>query len=260
MQYVSVHAAKCMPGLKLALSVGVPGPWGEGVKKILEYKDLTYIPVAQYPSEENIELKEWTGVRNAPVLITEDGTIVHRWLDIVLLADQLKTEPRVLPADSGRRALVIGILNELCGEWGFGWCRRLLTLETLGLFADTAGRTSADPAWRQIRHDYKVTREALAAAPARLADILRMLARRLREQRTAGSPFMVGEFLTAADIYWACFSLQIDPLPHGVNPMLEVYRHAYTLKHPEVLAALDPILIEHRDYVFERWLRLPLDF
>jgi glutathione S-transferase len=260
MEYLRVNEARGIPGLKLVLSVAVPGPWGEGIKKILEYKGLHYLPVAQFPSEENADLKRWTGVRNAPVLITDDGTVAHRWLDLVLLAERLQPEPAILPQDSIERALVVGILNELCGEWGFGWCRRLLTLEALGGLPEPTGTATIDPLWALILAEYKVTRAALAAAPARLADILRMLGARLREQKAEGSPYIVGRLLTAADIYWACFSLQVDPLPHDVNPMLDHHRQAYTMKHPQVLAALDPLLIAHRDYIFKHHLRLPLDF
>jgi hypothetical protein len=36
-------------------------------------------------------------------------------------------------------------------------------------------------------------------------------------------------------------------------------RAAYTVRDPLLLAALDPILLEHRDRIYERHLELPVD-
>jgi hypothetical protein len=42
--------------------------------------------------------------------------------------------------------------------------------------------------------------------------------------------------------------------------MNEGMRAAYTLRDEGVLAALDPVLLEHRDYIYREYLQLPLDF
>ena len=44
MQYISVEEAVDAPGLRLVLSAGVPGPWGEAAKSILAHKNLHYTP------------------------------------------------------------------------------------------------------------------------------------------------------------------------------------------------------------------------
>ena len=36
MNYVDVDVARSLPGVRLVLTVGFPGPWGQAVKKMLE--------------------------------------------------------------------------------------------------------------------------------------------------------------------------------------------------------------------------------
>ena len=45
--YVSVAEARNMPGLRLVLSPGVPGPWTEGIKSIFDVKKIPYVRANQ---------------------------------------------------------------------------------------------------------------------------------------------------------------------------------------------------------------------
>ena len=65
MDYASVSEARHMPGLRLVLTAGVPGPWGEAIKSVLHHKGLDYVAVTQEAGEENPELVDWTGQRSA---------------------------------------------------------------------------------------------------------------------------------------------------------------------------------------------------
>jgi hypothetical protein len=65
MEYLSVAQARSSGGLRLVLTVAVPGPWSESAKQILDYKQISYAPVAQYLNQENTDLLAWVGVRNA---------------------------------------------------------------------------------------------------------------------------------------------------------------------------------------------------
>ena len=44
MEYVAVKEARSMPGVRLVLSAGFPGPWGQCVKKMLEQSILRTCP------------------------------------------------------------------------------------------------------------------------------------------------------------------------------------------------------------------------
>ena len=75
-----------------------------------------------------------------------------------------------------------------------------------------------------------------------------------------GSYYFVGDELTAADIYWACFSQLVAPLDEDVNRMPDVVRDLYHMEGSANVAVVDPILLAHRDRIYEKHLSLPLDF
>jgi len=45
--YAEVERAREMPGLRLVLTTGVPGPWGEAAKGIFHAKRIPFTRVAQ---------------------------------------------------------------------------------------------------------------------------------------------------------------------------------------------------------------------
>jgi glutathione S-transferase len=257
-EYLDVAHAQELSGLRLVLSVGVPGPWGEAAKGILDLKGIPYLPVAQYPGAPNDALEKWTGHGNAPVAVYADERPRAGWAEILFLAERLAPEPRLVPADPRARALMFGLCHEICGEMGLGWCRRLMILD--GVLAATP---TGDPRRRgseRLAARYGHSAAAAEAAPGRVAEILGLLAAQLRSQQAAGSRYLLGEALSALDVYWATFAALISPLPAELCPMPALVRTWYGGTGPLVDAAVDPALLAHRDFVYERHLKLPLDF
>lgn len=264
MNYLSVAEARDLSGLRLALTAHVPGPWGESAKKIFEYKNVPFAPVAQHGGQENADLVAWTGSRNAPVAVYEDEAPRTGWYDILMLGERLAPERPLLPTSSDERALVVGLSNELCGEWGFGWARRVMMMTGV----PDAPPDPTPPASSPFRPEegarmaraYSASLGDNMAAAKRCADIVHAFARRLHRQREQGVPYLVGDAVTACDIYWAVFSSMLEPLPQAVNPMPGWMRRVYETVGATIAAAADPILIEHRDLIYDRHLGLPLDF
>ena len=64
--WVDVAQARGLPGLRLVLTAGVPGPWGEAAKGLFFAKGISYTRVRQALGEANAELRAWTGFDNAP--------------------------------------------------------------------------------------------------------------------------------------------------------------------------------------------------
>jgi hypothetical protein len=54
--------------------------------------------------------------------------------------------------------------------------------------------------------------------------------------------------------------MALEPLPHEVNPMPDWMRLSYEMIGPVIEAANDPVLLAHRNLIYERHLSLPLDF
>ncbi|MGI9285887.1 MAG: hypothetical protein ACR2P1_10905, partial [Pseudomonadales bacterium] len=64
----------------------------------------------------------------------------------------------------------------------------------------------------------------------------------------------------ALDIYWATFAVMFKPLPAELCALPDVIRPVYENYPDEIWAAADDILFEHRDYVYQNYLQLPMDF
>lgn len=255
MEYLSVAEARQRSGLRLVLTSGVPGPWGEAAKAVLRARRVDFLPVEQQAMAANTELLAWTGLRNAPIACFEDEPPLAGWLDIILLAERLGSGPSLLPTDEGDRALCLGFIAEIAGRDGFGWNRRHQVMA-----AYLSGDPADDDAMRPLVQAYAVTLDAIERAPGRLAMILQGLGSQLHRQAAVGSPYLIGTRLSALDLYWACFSMMIRPLPAEVNPMPDWLRPLYSRCDARVEGAIDPILIAHRDLVYDRHIGLPLDY
>lgn len=258
MHYTAVADAKTMSGLRLALTAGVPGPWSEAAKAVLKVKGIPFVPVLQQAGADNEELAQWTGHRNAPTAMYNDEPPRVTWLDILNLAQRLQPEPSLLPADIDERILMVGLVNEIAGEGGMMWHARHLMLRGMAAAMASKGITDSP-----MLRDYRFSSEAADAAPARVIAVLRRLEQQLEPQLAAGKRYFIGGRLSALDLYWACFSQFLGPLPEEVNPMPGYLRKSWQAAG-EVLfeAGYTPrdCLLEHRDFVFREHIGLPLDF
>jgi len=253
MEYVEIEDAMDLPGLRLVLTAGVPGPWGESAKAIFHVKGIAYTPVRQQAGEESEALLRWTGQNGAPAAMYERERPRTGWADILLLAERLAPLPRLVPSDPALRASMFGLSYELCGEEGLGWSRRLMIFDAF--MRDKPIDPSDRLAWK-----YGYSPAAADVAVERVRAITSLFAEKLREQRSRGSRFLVGAELTAVDLYWAAFATMLVPLPPEQCPIPEFMRPLYELsRHPSGLSC-DPVLIEHRDFIVETYLPLPMDF
>lgn len=254
MQYLSVEDAKNAPGLRLVLTAGVPGPWGECAKAILAFKDIDFTPVHQEGGGENAALQEWTGQTSAPVAVYEDLPPVCHWLDLLMLAERLAPEKPLVPLDTADRVDVLGLSALIAGVDGFGWNRRLQMLAPMMKLEEPPEFIS------RLGRKYGWSEQALASATPRLQAISAELDGRLARQEQRGSDYLVGNVLTAADIYWANFAGMLKPLGSADNPMPDYMRASYESADDATAACLTPRLERHRDRIYARHITLPLDF
>ena len=246
MDYIEVSEALHRPGLRLALTAGFPGPWSEAAKGIFKVKGIAYTAVRQRGGEKNEELLAWTRQNSAPCAVYENERPRGGWAEILFLAERLQPQPRLVPVDPRERALMFGLAHEICGEQGLGWTRRLTT--------GGADRPQA-PDTMGWKFGFNEA-ETMADAPRRINEILALLSAQLQAQRSAGSRFFVGAAMSAADIYWTTFSNMVRPLPPELSPMPPWLRKAFSQGDFTV----DPVLIEHRDWMFDKHLGLPQDY
>ena len=129
MEFVDVATAKNSPGLRGAFVAGAPSPWGEAAKGFFHIKQLPCVATRYLPGGDNAALVEWTGVDSGPAIVYENEPARSGWAEILLLAERLAPEPRLIPEDPAQRALMFGLAHEICGELGFGWSIRLVMVD-----------------------------------------------------------------------------------------------------------------------------------
>lgn len=248
MEYVSIADAIAADGLRLILVRGMPSPWGQAAKAMMEYKGLSYIAGPQEPGAPNTELVEWSGTNSGPVVAWNDEPPLNRWNDILFLLERLAPEKPVLPADFDARITVMGIAHEISGELGLGWNYRL-----------TMARPAEGQAPTPFALKYGYNKADAAAAEGRVVGLLGNLSTRVRAQKAAGSRYLVGDSVTAADFYWAAFSNLIALMSPERCPLHPKVRPRFERVPEAVQAAISEDLLEQRDYIMDTYFRIPME-
>jgi glutathione S-transferase len=257
--YISVQQARNMPGLRVVVPPA-PGPWAEAAKSILYVKKLPFTLVLHEVGKPNLDLKQWTAQTSSPVIAWNDERPRSTWIEQLYLAERLAPEPPLIPASIQDRVLMFGMCNELMGETGLVWSLRVLRVQ-VGLKnypkLKEQARAMVDLLAGKYQHG---TPDEAQRASRRAAEIVAMSVARLEAQRARGSRFMIGDRLSALDIYSATSTAMIKPLPQDLCAMDHWLRITYTADDPQVVAAAKPILLEHRDFIYHEYLQLPMDF
>jgi glutathione S-transferase len=249
--YITVEQAVPLPGLRIAFTPGVPGPWGEAARAFFDIKKIAYAAVAQEAGGSNPALQQWTGQSSAPVAMLDAERPRSHWSELLLLAERLAPEPPLVPDDAGQRALMFGLAHEICGEDGFGWNARLLMFPALE-------RVASFPL-DLMRAKYGDSRP-LDRARQRCSAVLDLLAARLAAQTAAGSSYLVGDRLSAADIYWTTFSNLLQPMAAELCAVPAFYRDCAADCAARLGRPVPEILIAHRDRILRQHFILPMQF
>jgi glutathione S-transferase len=251
-EYLRVEDAISRGGLRMVVVGKVPSPWGEAAKGILHIKRIDFAAVRLV--YDNEALKSWAGQLSGPVVIYNNEPPRSGWAEILMLAERLEPAPVLLPADPYARAKAIGLAEKFCGPGGLGWSRRLhmvhAGLQKAGGFVErVAGylgkKYSYDPAQAEDN-------------ASRMRGLLGEFAAALRVQQAAGLPYYLGATMSAVDVYSAAFMALFSPLPEEQCVMNPGTRAAFEWLDAPTAAALDPILLAHRDMMYARHLELPL--
>ena len=258
--YTSIAEARKMSGLRLILgAIAVPGPWREACKGIFHIKKIPYVAVTGVGQDgTDRELVEWTAQQSAPVAIWNNERPRSTWIEQLYLAERLAPNPPLIPASIEDRVLMFGYANEICGENGFAWSKRLGMIHSTVTNPNTPENVKAF--WLKFGTKYGYSPEAAAGAPAKMTTILKFLDARLSSQKAKGSRFFIGNQLSALDVYWATFAALIRPLPPELCPMATGFRDFYSEKDPAINAALSQQLLDHRDFIYRECLELPIVF
>lgn len=253
LQYLSFAEVVDHPGLRIVLVEGVPSPWGQAAKTIFEVKKLEYVAAPWIGGEPNEDIVKWGGEASAPIVAWGKEKPIHRWIDILHLAERLAPTPSLIPSDRDQRAIMMGLCYQICGRLGIGWNRRLQ------LFAAVLASSSPPAGFVRMGSKYGFDESAAKDAGNWIAMSLRTLTRQLKLQYARGSHYFIGDALSALDIYWTAFANLLNPLPNEQCLLRDDTRARFTASDPVVRAALEPILLEHRDKIFRECFRNPME-
>lgn len=269
LNYATIADARRMSGLRVVLGAyPIPGPWRESCKGVFHVKGLEYVPVRTGNAGTSdlglgmggtqTELLEWTGQASAPVVAWNDERPRASWIDQLNLAERLSPDPPLIPADVEQRARMFGLGNELLGENGLVWVKRLLMVD--GPLKSLAADDPQRGFWIFLGEKYGYSPAAAERAAQRIAAIVTAFAKQLEAQRARGSRYLVGDRLSALDVYWAACCAILDPMPPERCPMADGFRGAYGNTDPRIDKALTPELRAHRDFIYDEHLEMPIVF
>ena len=247
------EAAAMTTGTRVTFIPGIPAMYSEALKNVCWVKGVPLIR-ALHPmmgvdketgEDRQARLYELTSQTSLPTMLHNDERPRNVWIEQLALAERIGAPdtPALLPADFEQRAEVLGLCAVILGEDGLVWNMRILGDSPLA-------------------RKYGYSEAASAAAPGKIAEVLRMIDRRLEAQAERGVPYLVGDAVTAVDVYWATFSMCVLPAPVEIMPLTRQNKgmlkfFASNGQIPAIAEALTPRIAEHQRYILTTHCETP---
>ena len=253
-QFVSLDEAAAMTtGTRVTFVPGVPALYAEALKNICYVKQVPLVR-ALHPlmgvdketgKDRQARLYELTSQTSLPTMFHDEERPRNVWSEQLALAERIGAadSPKLLPDDFEQRVEILGLCAVVLGEDGLVWNMRILMDSPLA-------------------RKYGYSEEASAAAAAKIAEILRLLDQRLAAQAERGSRYLVGDSISAVDVYWATMSMAVAPPSPEIMPvtkqnqgMLQFF--AMNGQIPAIAEALSDRIGEHQRYILTTYCEAP---
>ncbi len=247
------EAAAMTTGTRVTFIPGIPALYAEALKNICFVKGLPLIR-ALHPmmgvdketgEDRQARLYELTSQTSIPTMFHDEERPRNVWIEQLGLAERIGAPgtPRLIPDDFGQRADVMGLCEVVLGEDGLVWNMRIMSDSPLA-------------------QKYGYSEEASAAAPNKVAEVLRLIDGRLAAQEENGSRYLVGEAVTAADIYWATMSMCVLPAPPEIMPLTQQNKgmlkyFAMNGQIPIIAEVLSERIKNHQRYILTTYCETP---
>ena len=253
-EFISLEEAAALKnGTRITFIPGVQALYAEALKNICFVKGIAVIralhPMMGVDKETGEDrqkrLFELTSQTSLPTMFYNEERPRNVWIEQLALAEQIGSadSPTLIPADMAQRADMFGLCAVVLGEDGLVWNMRIMNDGPLG-------------------RKYGYSDDASAAAPGKVGEVIALLDQRLQQQAEQGSRYLVGDTLTAADIYWATMSMCITDTPPEIMPatqqnqgMLKFF--AANAKVPAIAEALSGAIAEHQRYILTAYCETP---
>lgn len=253
-EFVSLDEAAVMTaGTRVTFIPGIPALYAEALKNICYVKGVPLIR-ALHPmmgvdkttgEDRQARLYELTSQTSIPTMFHDQERPRNVWIEQLGLAERIGASgaPKLIPDDFERRLQVMGLCEVVLGEDGMVWNMRIL--------ADSP-----------LAQKYGYSEAASASAPGKVAAVLKLVDDRLAAQEQAGSRYLVGDAVTAADIYWATMSMSVLVPPPQIMPLTQ--QNKGMLKYfgmngqiPVIAEALSERIEAHQRYILTTYCETP---
>lgn len=253
-KFISLEEAAAMTtGTRVTFIPGIPAMYSEALKNICYVKGVPLIR-ALHPlmgvdkatgEDRQARLYELTRQTSLPTMFHDQERPRNVWIEQLALAERIGAPgaPKLIPEDFEQRVEVMGLCAVVLGEDGLVWNMRILNDSPLA-------------------RKYGFSEEASAAAPAKIAEVIRLIDRRLEVQERRGSPYLIGDSITAIDIYWATLGMTVSPAPPDIMPitkqnqrMLEFF--AKNSEIPAIAEAVSERIGTHQRYILTTYCETP---
>jgi glutathione S-transferase len=252
--FISLDEAAAMTeGTRITFIPGVQALFAEALKNICFVKGIPVIR-ALHPlmgvdketgQDRQARLYELTSQTGLPTMFYAQERPRNVWTEQLALAERIgsSNSPSLIPENFAQRIEMFGLCGVVLAEDGIVWNMRILNDGPLG-------------------RKYGYSDAASAAAPAKIAEAIALIDNRLAQQVERGSPYLVGDALSAADIYWATMSMGITATPPEIMPVTQQNKgmlgfFAANSKIPEIANALSERIEEHKRYILTTYCETP---
>ena len=253
-EFVSLDEAAAMKtGTRVTFIPGIPALYAEALKNICHVKGIPLVR-ALHPmmgvdeatgKDRQAKLYELTSQTSIPTMFHDEERPRNVWIEQLALAERIgaPASPKLIPDNFEHRAVVFGLCAVVLAEDGLVWNMRILNDSPLA-------------------QKYGYSEEASAAAPRKVAEVLKLIDGRLAAQEQRGSRYLVGDAVTAADVYWATMSMcvlvpppEIMPLTRQNKGMLRYF--AKNGQIPVIAEALTERIGHHQRHILGTYCETP---
>ena len=247
------ESASMEKGTRVTFVPGVQAMFSEALKNICFVKKLPLTRVLhpimgvdeKTGEDRQAKLYKLTSQTSLPTMFHDEERPRNVWIEQLALAERIGTKdsPKLIPDNFEHRVDMFGLCAVVLGEDGLTWNMRLLIDSPLA-------------------QKYGYSEEASSAAPRKIAEVITLIDRRLEAQEKQGLRYLVGDALTAVDIYWATMSMTVLPVPLEIMPKTKQNQgmlmfFAANSEIPEIAKALTERIKDHQHYILTTYCETP---
>ena len=253
-EFISLEeAAKMKKGTRITFIPGIQAIYAEALKNICFVKKIKitrvlhpFMGVDQKTGKDRqARLYELTSQTSLPTMFHDEERPRNVWIEQLALAEEIGSPNSInlIPDNFQERVDMFGLCAIVLGEDGLVWNMRIL---------------SDGPLARK----YGYSDDASSKSPSKMAEIIKLIDLRLKKQEEKGSKYLVGNKISAVDIYWSTISMTILPASLEIMPKTKqnegmLFFFEANSKIPEIKEVLSDRILSHRDYILKTYCETP---